>query len=409
MKYVIIGNSTAAIGTIEGIRSVDKKGDITVISKEKYHTYSRPLISYYLNGKTDVQKMKYRKEEFYKENKINFLKDVEVVKIDKELNKVLLSNGKEESYDKLMIATGSVPFVPHFLGIETVKKAHTFYTLDDALELEKELNEDKKVLIVGAGLIGLKCAEGILEKVKEVTVTDISNKILSSILDDESSLQVKDFLQKKGITFKLSSEISSFDNNKAVFKDNSIEEFDILVVAIGVKSNISLAKNAGLITNKGIVINEYMQTSDTNIYSAGDCSEGYDMLLNSNRVLALLPNAYMQGETAGKNMAGQNASYETGMPMNAIGFFGMHIVSAGIYEGESIIKKTPSSYKRLFFENNNLKGFIIVGDCGRAGIYTFLIREKIPLTEIDFNLIIDKPQLIALNNRILNKKLGESL
>ncbi|MDD4316719.1 MAG: FAD-dependent oxidoreductase, partial [Clostridia bacterium] len=314
--------------------------------------------------------------------------------------------GRQISYDKLLIATGSTPFVPPFKGLDVVNKVHTFYTLNDALELEKALAPHKKMLIVGGGLIGLKCAEGVYGKVKQITVVDKSHKLLSSILDDEGSQTVKELMESKGIRLKLSADLTQFDESCAQFADGSREEFDILVIAIGVRSNAAPAKASGLNVNQGVIIDAHMRTSDENIYSAGDCAEGYDMLLEKQRVLALLPNAYMQGETAGRNMAGKNEEYLTGIPMNAIGLFGLHMVSAGVYEGESVTKKAASSYKRLFFDDNRLKGFIIIGDCGRAGIYTSLIREKIPLSEIDFRLITDRPQLIALNKKLLTKKLG---
>ncbi|MFW5780045.1 MAG: NAD(P)/FAD-dependent oxidoreductase [Bacillota bacterium] len=405
MKYVIIGNSAAAIGTVEGIRQIDKSSPITIVSEEKYHTYSRPLISYYLNGKTDKEKIKYRPTSFYKDNNVELLKGVEATKIDRKTKVVYTSKNQQIQYDKLMIATGSRPFVPPFRGLNSVEKVFTFYTMDDALKLEKALAKDKKVLIIGAGLIGLKCAEGIYDKVKEIYVVDKSHKVLSSVLDEEGSKIVKEHLEKKGIKFKLSAEITGFDKNTALFADGKNESFDILVMAVGVSPNVKIAKDAEIEVNRGILVDNQLRTSDINIYSAGDCSEGYDMLLKEKRVLALLPNAYLQGETAGKNMAGLEEEYSSGMPMNAVGFFGCHILSAGLYVGQSVSRKTPQLYKRLFFEDNYLKGFIMIGDCGRAGIYTSIIREKIPLTEIDFKLIVDKPQLIALNKTLLKKKL----
>lgn len=409
MRYVIIGNSAAAIGTIEGIRSVDNNGEIIVISKEKYHTYSRPLISYYLNGKTDRERMKYRKDDFYRKNNVKFLSEMEVKSIDKKEKKVIFSNNEELQYDKLMIAVGSNPFVPPFKGLDSVENKFTFSSLDDALSLEKVLEKDKKVLIIGAGLIGLKCAEGIFDRVKSITVADLSYKVLSSILDDKGSEIIKDFLIKKGLQFKMSSEVEYFDKNKAVFKDKEVVEFDILVIAIGVRCNTVLANDINIEINRGIIVNNKLETSEKDIYAAGDCSEGYDIISQTKRVLALLPNAYMQGEIAGKNMAGDSNEYTTGMAMNAIGFFGLHIVTAGIYEGEHIIKEDSKSYKILFYSDNKLKGFIIIGDCGRAGIYTSIIREKIALTDTDFPLLAEKPQLIALNNNILTRKLGENL
>ncbi|MEZ4357519.1 MAG: FAD-dependent oxidoreductase [Eubacteriales bacterium] len=405
MKYVIIGNSAAAIGCIEGIRQVDKKGEITVISDEPHHTYSRPLISYLLLGKTDEQKMKYRPDNFYEENGVTPILGVRVTKIDKDKKQVILSNDKVIPYDKLMVSTGSKPFVPPMKGLDTVKY-HTFMSLNDAKALGKELGKDKKVLIVGAGLIGLKCAEGILEKVKSITVVDLADRILPSILDVKGSEIVKKFLKKKGIKFYLSDSVAEFTPNKATLASGNVLDFDILVIAVGVRPNVELIQEAGGDVSRGIVTNLDSSTSLKDIYAAGDCTTCFDSVTCEQRILALLPNAYMQGECAGINMAGGSNQFEKAMPMNAIGFFGLHIITAGSYVGEECVETKEDVYKKFVTKDNLLKGYILIGDVERAGIYTSLIREKTPLDTIDFELIKEKPQLMAFSKVERSKKLG---
>lgn len=176
MNYVIIGNSTAAVGCIEQIRKTDQKGKITVISDEPYHTYGRPLISYYLLGRVDAAHMNYRPADFYEKNGVKTLLGVRAERIDPAAKKVFLQGGKSVPYDKLLVATGSRPFVPPMDGYDTVKEKFTFMTFADALALEKALSPEKDVLIVGAGLTGLKCMEGILARVKSVTVVDLAGQ-----------------------------------------------------------------------------------------------------------------------------------------------------------------------------------------------------------------------------------------
>ena len=190
VEYVIVGNSAAAVGAVEGIRQLDTKGKITVISNETQHTYSRPLISYLLQGKTDKQLMKYRPDSFYIDNGCTTVFGKTVTAIDRESKAIGLDDGKRISYDKLLIATGSSPFVPPMPGLEAVKKRFCFMSLDDADALEAALFPEARVLIVGAGLIGLKCAEGILARVGEITVVDLAPRILSSILDEEGAKTV---------------------------------------------------------------------------------------------------------------------------------------------------------------------------------------------------------------------------
>ena len=171
--------------------------------------------------------------------------------------------------------------------------------------------------------------------------------------------------------------------------------FDIVVVAVGVRPNAELVKEIGGDVNRGIITDERCHTSIPDIYAAGDCTESYDITVNQHRILALLPNAYMQGESAGYDMVGASKPYDKAIPMNAIGFFGYHIITAGSYDGEAYVSADGDSYKKLVVKDGVLKGYILIGDVRRAGIYTKLIREQVPLDTIDFELIKEKPQLMA--------------
>lgn len=405
-KYVIIGNGTAAVGCIEGIRSVDQTGEITVISGEDHHVYSRPLISYYLEGKTDLQKMKYRGDGFYGQNGCKVLYGKTAKSINAKTKTVTLDDGKKIKYDELCVAAGSRPFVPPFEGLDTVTQKFSFMTLDDALTLEKALTKDSRVLIVGAGLIGLKCAEGIHDRVKEITVCDLAGRVLSSILDDDCAAIVQKHLEENGMKFMLADSVTKFDKNTAYMKSGKTVEFDILVLAVGVRANSEIVKDAGGNVNRGIIINTKIETSLPDVYAAGDCAEGYDSSIGSNRVLAILPNAYMQGHTAGVNMAGGDESFDFAIPMNSIGFFGLHIMSAGCYDGDMKEEKEDKTLKRFFTKDGVLKGFMLIGQTDRAGIYTSLIREKTPLCEIDFELAEKIASNLIFSQKIRRKKFG---
>ncbi len=386
-KYVIAGNGIAAAGCIEGIRSRDKDGEITVISEEKHPVYCRPLISYYLEGKTDLQRMAYRSGDFYEKNGCRVLYGRKALKIEKDSKEIELDGGTRIPYDRLCIAAGSAPFVPPFAGLETVESKYSFMTLDDALELEQAVTKESRVLIIGAGLIGLKCAEGLLDRAGNITVCDLADRILSSILDTECAAFMQKHLEEKGIRFCLNDSAASFDGNRAIMKSGAVVEFDVLVLSVGVRPNISLLAGCGGQTNRGIVVDGRMRTSVPDIFAAGDCTEGPDASTGENRVLAILPNACMQGFTAGINMAGGESLFDNAIPMNSIGFFGMHAMTAGSYDGELYEERTETSLKRLFTKDDLLKGFILIGCNERAGIYTSLIREKTPLSSIDFDML----------------------
>ncbi len=405
-QYVIIGNSTAAIAAAEQIRLLDAAGKITMISDEPYHTYGRPLISYYLLGKTDAERMKYRPADFYERNRIDTVFSKRVEKIDAEKKKVVLSDGKKIAYDKLLVATGSRPFNPPMEGIESVPCKFNFMTFDDALALEKVLAPDKSVLIIGAGLIGLKCLEGIADRVREVSVVDMADRVLPSILDEYGASLVQRELEGHKTTFYLSDSVQKFSGNTAHLKSGKEIAFDILVVAVGVRPNVELVKDAGGKVGRGILTDDRQETSLKDVYAAGDCTESYDITAQTSRILALLPNAQFQGACAGTNMAGGEAHFTNAVPMNAIGFFGSHILTAGSYFGDTYVEKSGDTYKKLFYSDNKLNGFILVNKPDRAGIYTSLLRNATPLDEVDFESLKKDPALIAFSEQYRAEKLS---
>lgn len=405
MKYVIIGNSAAAVGAVEGIRQTDQQGNITMITAEACHTYSRPLISYLLRGRIPMDKMKYRPDDFYEKNAAKLLYGT-VTGIDAVKKTVSLDDGSIIDYDKLLVSTGSVPFVPPMNGLDKVEKKFSFMSLHDATQIDEAISPQSRVLIIGAGLIGLKAAEGIAEKVKSITVVDMADRILPSILDIESSAMVQKHIEKHGVSFILTDSVDSFEAKSAKLKSGKTVLFDILIVAVGVRPNTALVKNAGGDVNRGIKTDFFCRTSLPDVYAAGDCTESFDVSCDQERVLALLPNAYRQGECAGINMAQGSKEYNFAIPMNAIGFFDLHMITAGSYDGEALVTYDDKTYKKLVIKDGLLKGYIMVGEVARAGIYTSLIREKVPLESVDFELLKDKPQLVAFSKEERKKKLA---
>ncbi|MDD2955406.1 MAG: FAD-dependent oxidoreductase [Oscillospiraceae bacterium] len=406
MKYVIIGNSAAAVGCVEGIRSVDREGEITVVSREGHHTYSRPLISYLLLGKTDREKMKYRPDSFYSDNGVRFLPGRAAVEIDPAGKTVTLDDGACLPYDKLLVATGSHPFVPPIEGLDGVENRCTFSSLDDALALEALLTPQTRVLILGAGLIGLKCAEGIAARVASVSVVDMAGRVLPSILDETAAALVQKQIEKHGVRFFLSRSVERFCGGTAVLTDKTQQDFDVLVVAVGVRPNVELVQKAGGAVGRGVTVDERCATTLPDIYAAGDCTESLDITTGERKVLALLPGAYMQGEAAGVNMAGGEKLYDRAIPMNAIGFFGYHMITAGSYDGEEYVVQKGADYKKLVTGDGVLKGYLLLGSVERAGIYTALIRNRTPLASVDFDLIKEKPQLMAFSKTERLRQLG---
>ena len=295
-------------------------------------------------------------------------------------------------------------------GLDSVEKKFTFLTIDDSYAIENAIDENNRVLIIGAGLIGLKCAEGLRDRVQSVTVCDLAPRVLSSILDDECAAIVQRHLEDCGIAFSLGNTADCFDGNTAHMKDGSVIEFDVLVLALGVRPNIGFFKDAGGDCGRAIIVENSMKTSIDNIYAAGDCVEQYDISFGDKRIMALLPNANIGGFAAGVNMAGGEASFDNAVPMNSIGFWGLHMMTAGTYandgEAKMIEQKGEKAIKRFFIKDNRLIGFIIIGGVKSAGIYTNLVRNQTELSEIDFDSLIKNPNLLPFSEKTRRKTLG---
>ena len=386
-QYVIIGNCIAASGCVEGIRSVDPEGSITVVSEERHPAYCRPLISYFLEGKASLDRISYRAPDFYERMNCTVLYGRRAAAIKPEEKAVELDDGTLLPYTELCVATGSSPFVPAMEGLEKVKNKYSFMTLDDALALDKAVGKQTRVFVVGAGMIGLKCAEGLLERAGSVTVCDLADRVLSSVLDFECAALVQRRLEEHGMRFYLGDSVLRFDADTAYLKSGAVVGFDALVLAVGIRPNVSLVRDAGGEVDRGVVVDERMRASLPGVFAAGDCAQSFDVSSGASKVLAILPNAYMQGHAAGVNMAGGDEVFDKGIVMNSIGFYGMHAMTAGSYEGEMFEEKTENSVKRLYTKDGLLKGFMLVGLAERAGIYTSMIREKTPLDSVDFELM----------------------
>ncbi len=405
-RYVIVGGSIAGVSCAEGIRSRDGEGEITLVTAEPVSNYGRPLISYYLEGKTDLRRMSWRGEDFYERNRVNIRHATAAEKLDAAEKQLTLSTGEKLSYDEICLCTGSHPFSPRFEGLETVEHRFFFTTLADALALEETVTKESRVLIVGAGFIGLKCAEGLKDRAGSVTVCDLAAHAMNANLDGDASAILEKHLISNGLRLMLGNIVTRFEGQKAHMQSGETVDFDVLVIAIGVRPETALFAEAGGDVGRGIKVNERQETSLPSVYAAGDCTESLDVSAGEPGVLAVLPNASMQGFCAGVNMAGGGETFDKGIKLNSIGFFGLHIMSAGTYTEPVFEEVTDTGCKKLFAKDGVLTGFILVGDVSRAGIYTALIRNRTPLDTLDFETLKREPSLLPFGRAYRAEKLG---
>ncbi|MGN0534759.1 MAG: NAD(P)/FAD-dependent oxidoreductase [Eubacterium sp.] len=406
MKYVIIGASAAGLATAESIRKYDREGDVTVLTEEAYLPYSRPSISYYLKGKVKESDMPLRKSNYYKQKNINVVTDSKVTAVDTD-KKLVKVGRKAYPYDKLCFATGSVPFVPPMENVKGKDNALTFLDLKAAKEIKAMANSDTRAVVIGAGLIGLKAAEGLVKICKSVDVVELAPKVLPSILDDTAAKQVKKHLENNGIRIHLGNTVEKAVSKgkqitSVVLKDGKKLPCDLLVVAVGVRPKTDLAENTGLQVNRGIITDtQTMETSVKDIYAAGDCCVSVDMLDGSKRIIALWPNAVQQGRVAGAQMAGADETVGGTYSVNAIDFFGLRICTCGVInpQGDGYtqqVKKDGNAYKRLVIKDGMLMGYVLINCSQNAGIYTNLISNRVPLDTLQGN-ITDDPSIFIFD------------
>lgn len=392
MDYVIVGNGVSAIGAIEGIRQHDATGKIVVVSDEAVPTYGRPLISYYLSDKIKFETLPFRPEEFYEQNGVEMKLGSRVLSVDAEKKVLTLDCGDTLNYDKLLIATGGTPVRPNLPGIEG-PGVHNFTTVAHAETLKELVDRVKKVVVIGAGLIALKAAEGFAEKGVDVTVL-VRSRIMRTYFDEIAGELIVNHLEKNGIHFLQETntkEIIRYEDSsiKGVETDAGLVEADVVIVAAGVRPNMGLASQAGLTTQQGIRVDDYLATSDPNVFAAGDVAEAKDMLTGEFTVRPIWPNAYTQGRYAGLNMAGANTPYTGGLSMNSITYYGLPTISVGEtnvegkegYETAVYLDRDNSIYRKLIFKDDVLAGCILIGEIDAAGFYTSFIKNGFKLDE----------------------------
>ena len=414
MRYVIIGASAAGLAAAEAVRRTDSQGTVTVLTEEAYMPYSRPSISYYLKGKVKESDMALRKPNFYKEKKIDIVTDSKVTSIDTKTKTVKVGR-KSYPYDKLCLCTGSKPFVPPMENVEKKSNALTFLDLKASKDVKKLANSKTRAVVIGAGLIGMKAAEGLVKICKSVDVVELAPRVLPSILDADSAKQVKKHLENNGIKFHLENTVvKATSKGKQItavtLKNGKKLPCDLLILAVGVRPQIDLAEKAGLEVNRGIVTDtQTMQTSNEDIYAAGDCCVSVDMLDGSKRIIALWPNAVQQGNVAGAQMAGEDVTVGGTYSVNAIDFFGLRICTCGLInaKGEQYsdkISKNGDSYKRLVFEKDKLVGYVLINSSTNAGIYTNLISNRVSLDTLEGD-IFDEPSIFMFDRKTRIDKL----
>ncbi|NLO20461.1 MAG: NAD(P)/FAD-dependent oxidoreductase [Syntrophomonadaceae bacterium] len=381
MKYLIVGNGIAACGAVEGIRNKDKNGEITIIDGEKRGAYTRPLISYYLSDPDAYRDINYRSPNFFREQQVKVV-PAQALHIDPALQRLTLDDGRQLSYDKLLLATGSRPVQLPIPGAEQAW-VKNFYTLQEAEEIQDELEKVQQAVIVGSGLIGMKAAEALYKRGRSVQLLEKESRILPRQLSPGPAGFLQTYLSKQGWDIILGEEVTLIHpDHKVELKSHRLIPADLVIIAAGTRPQLELARQAQLQVNRGIVIDSYFRTSDDNIYAAGDVAETMNITSGKPELMALLPHAHQEGYLAGCNMAGYNSPDTGNILMNSLRLLGWNICSAGALEDQEADLLSWGNKEQLLelkIKDNFLRGYVAINVPEVVGPLTNAIRHKISI------------------------------
>jgi NAD(P)H-nitrite reductase large subunit len=398
LHYVIIGNGGAGISALETIRSVDKKSDITIISKEKYPAYSPCSLPNLIGGEIDQTTIIRFDKQFYKKQNVNFVKNTEILNIVPDKKEIRDSDGNSIKYDKLLIATGAKPITPKGIDGLDLEGVHVMGTLDSTLSIIDHIKKGvKKTVVVGGGFIGIEIATMLKLKNIDVCIVEMLPHILSRMIDTDMSEKVEDILKKHGVELHLNKSVKSVNGNnkvESVSVDNKKISCDMVILAIGVSSNIEIVKETGINTNKGIIVNSKMQTNKKDIFAAGDITEVTEQIEGKQGSFAIWPNAIEQGRIAGLNMVGNNTDYAGAEVINVLDVFNTPIIAMGrtskeIDKCKIISRFTPQTSKKILLKNNRIVGLQFIGTIRNTGTFYSLMKNGDDVNDIIDRLLDD--------------------
>lgn len=384
MKYVVIGASAAGINGIRELRKLDKESEIVLISKDK-DIYSRCILHHYLGGERTLAELNFAEHDFESLYKVQWIKGLACAGVKPEEKKVVLEDGSEVTYDKLLIATGSHTFIPPIKNLPGAKNVVGFRNIEDIESLKAAAKTHKNFVVIGGGLIGLDCTSGLLELGANVTLVEMAGWLLCKQLDERSAKAYQDAFAAKGVKQYYGTGITEAvlgDNGEIaalILADGTEIPCDHVVVTAGVRSNIEFLEGSGIETSRfGLVYDETGKTSDENVYGAGDVSG----------LSPIWPAAVKEGIIAASNMAGvPRKMTDFFASKSTMNFLGIPSMSLGNVNPEDDsycveIRETKDSYKKIVHKNGKITGAILQGDLAYGGILQQLIANKIDVTKV---------------------------
>jgi len=387
MKYVIIGASAAGINAAKTLRELDSSSKIVIISKDT-NVYSRCMLHHVISGNRDLEKVSFIDKDFFSKYNIKWVKGIEVIDIAADKKEVILENNTVEKYDKLLIATGASSFIPPVKNLREAKRVYSLRNYDDVLNIEEGIKKSNRAVILGAGLVGIDAAIGLMERGLKLSIVEMGDRILPLQLDQKGAARYQKLFKDKGVdiytSVRLEEVVLKKDGfvDKVKLSDGTSLECDMIVVAAGVRPNVGFIKNEQIKIDKGIVIDKNCRTTLKDVYAAGDVTF----------TAPIWPIAVKQGIAAAYNMYGEEKIFDDTFALrNSMNFLGLESVSLGMVEPKLNrytidIIETEDVYKKIIHKDGIVYGAILIGDIDYCGVLHQLIKHKINISNINKNI-----------------------
>ncbi|MDO4523233.1 MAG: FAD-dependent oxidoreductase [Eubacteriales bacterium] len=380
MKHVIIGVGAAGITAAKTIREMQPQADIIMISEDTY-VHSRCMLHRYLSHERDEKALSFVPEDFFEKQQLTWFSGKKVTHILPQTHQIRLSDDATLDYDKLLIATGANSFIPPVGDFRQAANVFGLRHLSDAQRILAQAENAQRILIVGSGLVGMDAAYAFLEQKKQVTVVEMADRILPIQLDETAGNTYRKLFEAAGCHFIVSRKASAtvMENGritKVILDDQTEIPCDLVIVAAGVRAAIECVQDTSIKSERFIEVNDYMQTSDPDIYAAGDVAG----------LSGIWPNAMKQGQTAAYNMCGFPMQYVDRYAMkNTMNFYGITTLSLGrgiVQDGDEVIlKEDHSSYRKAILRDGKLDSILLQGSIDYSGIYQYLIKNQVDISD----------------------------
>ncbi len=405
MRHVIIGAGPAGVVAAETLRKLDPDCQITLVGDEPEPPYSRMAIPYYLVDHIDEQGTYLRKtRDHFEKRAIEQVQD-RVTRVRTDSQSISLASGAELSYDKLLIATGSNPITPPIPGIAS-QGVHACWTLEDARNIIRLASPGARVVLIGAGFIGSIILEALARRGTDLTVVEVENRMVPRMMNDVSGNLIRSWCEGKGLQILTSTRVEAIepgtgDQGLSVKLDNgSSLDAGLVISATGVRANIGFLEGSGIRVDAGVQVNNQLQTSDANVYAAGDVAQGLDFSTGEYSVQAIQPTAVEHGRIAASNMAGHVQLHRGTINMNVLDTMGLISSSFGSWMGVAggdsaeLHDAERFRYLNLQFQDDRLVGASSLGLTDHIGVIRGLIQTRTPLKDWKRKLMKDPTRLM---------------